>query len=67
LIWKYGEPSTTQQVKTAKKLPISVLIFKAHKAVPPQIEQVSVDMYPAFIKGVEEYLPKQCWYSTGSI
>ncbi len=30
--------------------------FQAHKGVPSQIEQVSGDMSPAFIKGVEEYL-----------
>ena len=32
--------------------------FQAHKAVPSQIEKVSVDISPAFIKGVEEYLPE---------
>jgi transposase len=32
--------------------------FQAHKGVPSQIEQVSGDMSPVFIKGVEEYLPE---------
>ena len=32
--------------------------FQAHKGVPSQIEQVSCDMSPAFIKGVEENLPE---------
>ena len=32
--------------------------FQAHKGVPSQIEQVSCDMSPAFIKGVEENHPE---------
>ena len=32
--------------------------FQAHKGVPSQIEQVSGDMSPALIKGVEENLPE---------
>ena len=30
--------------------------LQAHKGVPSQIEQVSRDLSPAFIKGEEEYL-----------
>jgi transposase len=32
--------------------------FQSHKGVPSQIEQVTCDKSPAFIKGVEEYLPE---------
>ena len=45
--------------KNSEKIADFCTDFQAHKGVPSQIEQVSGDMSPAFIKGVEENLSEK--------